>query len=32
MKWVDDTIEQLKVELEFAEKAAAESLPFDDDE
>jgi len=32
MKWVDDTIKQLKVELEFAEKAAAESLPFDDGE
>jgi len=30
MRWVDETIEQLKVELEFAEKAAAESLPFDD--
>lgn len=32
MKWVDETIEQLKVELELAEKAAAESLPFDDGE
>ena len=32
MKWVDDTIEQLKAELELAEKAAAESLPFDDGE
>lgn len=30
MRWVDETIEQLKVELEFAEKAAAESPPFDD--
>lgn len=32
MKWVDETIEQLEVELELAEKAAAESLPFDDGE
>lgn len=32
MKWVDNTIEQLKAELELAEKAAAESLPFDDGE
>ena len=30
MKWADDTIEQLKAELEYAERAAAESLPFDD--
>ena len=32
MRWVDETIEQLKVELELAEKAAAENLPFDDGE
>ena len=32
MKWVDVTIGQLKAELEYAEKAAAESLPFDDGE
>ena len=32
MKWVDETIERLKAELECAEKDEAESLPFDDGE
>ena len=32
MKWVDDTIEKLQKALVLKEKAAAESLPFDDGE
>lgn len=32
MKWVDETVERLKAELECAEKDEAESLPFDDGE